>query len=126
MPDSAAERSRRGADHVTCYAHGQLEARDPRLVPRRRRRDARARAPSSCIAGLVGPGSGDFLAEAADLLDRVGHVALAREYLDRVAAEPKDAAHLVALAAAAIELDTGTRPRGRTAPRPGGGRGGPP
>ena len=51
--------------------------------------------------------SGDFLAEAADLLDRVGHVALAREYLERVSAEPKDAGHLVALAAAALEARHG-------------------
>jgi DNA-binding SARP family transcriptional activator len=54
-----------------------------------------------------GPGSGDFLAEAADLLDRVGHVGLAREYLERVKAEPKDAAHLVALAEAALEARHG-------------------
>ena len=52
-------------------------------------------------------GSGDFLAEAADLLDRVGHVAPAREYLERVRAEPKDAAHLVALSEAAIEARHG-------------------
>ena len=52
-------------------------------------------------------GSGDFLAEAADLLDRVGHLALAREYLARVASEPKDAGHLVALAAAALEARHG-------------------
>ncbi|HMK97686.1 MAG TPA: BTAD domain-containing putative transcriptional regulator [Acidimicrobiales bacterium] len=54
-----------------------------------------------------GPGSGDFLSEAADILDRVGHVALAREYLARVKAEPKDAADLVALSEAAIEARHG-------------------
>jgi DNA-binding SARP family transcriptional activator len=52
-------------------------------------------------------GSGDFLSEAADLLDRVGHISLAREYLARVKAEPKDAAHLVALAEAALEARHG-------------------
>ncbi len=36
-------------------------------------------------------GSGEFLADAADLLDRVGYTALAHEYLARVKAEPKDA-----------------------------------
>ncbi|HTX01697.1 MAG TPA: hypothetical protein VMD59_23140, partial [Acidimicrobiales bacterium] len=54
-----------------------------------------------------GPASGDFLAEAADLVDRVGHVALAREYLARVQAEPKDAGHLVALAEGALEARHG-------------------
>ncbi|HTV10824.1 MAG TPA: BTAD domain-containing putative transcriptional regulator [Acidimicrobiales bacterium] len=54
-----------------------------------------------------GPGSGDFLAQAADLLDRVGHVPLAREYLGRVKAEPKDAGHLVKLAEAALEARHG-------------------
>ncbi|HMK98421.1 MAG TPA: hypothetical protein VK425_12790, partial [Acidimicrobiales bacterium] len=53
------------------------------------------------------PGSGDFLAEAADLLDRVGHVALAREYLQRVKEEPKDVAHLVALSEAIVEARHG-------------------
>lgn len=47
-------------------------------------------------------GSGEFLAEAADLLDRVGHTALALEYLARVKAEPKDAARLVALVDAVL------------------------
>ncbi len=54
-----------------------------------------------------GPASGDFLADAADLLDRVGHTALAWEYLARVKAEPKDAGHLVALAEAALEARHG-------------------
>ncbi|HLK44740.1 MAG TPA: hypothetical protein VKT18_02070, partial [Acidimicrobiales bacterium] len=53
------------------------------------------------------PGSGDFLAEAADCLDRVGLVEIAREYLERVQAEPKDVAHLVAMAAAAVEARHG-------------------
>lgn len=53
------------------------------------------------------PASGDFLADAADLLDRVGETALAREYLDRAKAEPKDAGHLVALAEAALEARHG-------------------
>ena len=75
--------------------------------------------PSSSTAAAGGPGSGDFLAEAADLLDRVGHLALAREYLDRVAAEPKDAAHLVAMSAAAIESRHGDPVRAPTAPRRG-------
>jgi DNA-binding SARP family transcriptional activator/ATP/maltotriose-dependent transcriptional regulator MalT len=54
-----------------------------------------------------GPASGDFLAEAADLTDRVGHTALAREYLDRAMAEPKDAEHLVALSHAVLEARHG-------------------
>ena len=54
-----------------------------------------------------GPSSGDFLADAADLLDRVGHTALAWEYLARVKAEPKDAGHLVALTEAALEARHG-------------------
>jgi hypothetical protein len=54
-----------------------------------------------------GPASGDFLAEAADLLDQVGHTALAWEYLARVKAEPKDAGHRVALAEAALEARHG-------------------
>lgn len=54
-----------------------------------------------------GPASGDFLAEAADLLDRVGLATIAREYLERVRAEPKDAGHLVAMAAGALEARHG-------------------
>jgi DNA-binding SARP family transcriptional activator len=54
-----------------------------------------------------GPGSGDFLAEAADLMGRVGDVALAREYLDRAVDDPKDAGHLVALSKAALEARHG-------------------
>ena len=52
-------------------------------------------------------GSGEFLSEAADLLDRVGHTALALEYLARVTAEPKDAGHLVALTGAVLEARHG-------------------
>jgi DNA-binding SARP family transcriptional activator len=58
-------------------------------------------------AGWWGPASGDFLAESADLLDRVGYTALAWEYLERVRAEPKDAGYKVALAEAAIEARHG-------------------
>jgi DNA-binding SARP family transcriptional activator/ATP/maltotriose-dependent transcriptional regulator MalT len=52
-------------------------------------------------------GSGEFLAEAADLADRVGHTDLAWEYLARAKAEPKDAGHLVALAEAVLEARHG-------------------
>ncbi len=52
-------------------------------------------------------GSGEFLSEAADLLDRVGYTSLAQEYLARVKAEPKDAGHLVALADAVVEARHG-------------------
>ena len=52
-------------------------------------------------------GSGEFLSDAADLLDRVGYTALAQEYLARVKAEPKDAGHLVALADAVLEARHG-------------------
>jgi len=51
--------------------------------------------------------SGDFLADAADLCDRVGLTGPAREYLERVQAEPKDAGHSVALAEAAMEARHG-------------------
>ncbi|HTV11006.1 MAG TPA: BTAD domain-containing putative transcriptional regulator [Acidimicrobiales bacterium] len=54
-----------------------------------------------------GPASGDFLGEAADLLDRVGYVALAHEYLARAKAEPKDAAYIIALSEAAMEARHG-------------------
>ncbi len=64
--------------------------------------------------GWWGPGSGDFLAEAADLLDRVGYVALAREYLERVQGEPKDAGHLVALSAAVLEARHGDPERAQS------------
>jgi DNA-binding SARP family transcriptional activator/ATP/maltotriose-dependent transcriptional regulator MalT len=52
-------------------------------------------------------GSGEFLSDAADLLDRVGHTVLAHEYLARVKAEPKDAAHMVTLADAVLEARHG-------------------
>lgn len=52
-------------------------------------------------------GSADFMAEAADLLDRVGEVALAREYLTRALAEPKDVPHVVLLSAAVLEARHG-------------------
>lgn len=51
--------------------------------------------------------AGEFLAEAADLLDRVGHVALAADYLVRAKGSPADAVHLVALADAALEARHG-------------------
>jgi ATP/maltotriose-dependent transcriptional regulator MalT len=44
----------------------------------------------------------DFLAEAADHLDRVGHVALAAEYLERAKRMPGDAEALVAMAECAL------------------------
>ena len=44
----------------------------------------------------------DFLAEAADHLDRVGHVALASEYLERARSQPGDAAPLIAMAECAL------------------------
>lgn len=53
------------------------------------------------------PGSGDFLGEGADHLDRVGETALAREYLERLRAEPKDAGRLVPLVDALIEARHG-------------------
>jgi LuxR family transcriptional regulator, maltose regulon positive regulatory protein len=40
----------------------------------------------------------EFLAEAADSLDRVGHTALAWEYLRRAQADPQDAERLIAMA----------------------------
>jgi LuxR family transcriptional regulator, maltose regulon positive regulatory protein len=43
-----------------------------------------------------------FLAEAADCLDRVGHTALAWECLERAQADPQDAGGLIALAECAL------------------------
>ncbi|HTX01775.1 MAG TPA: hypothetical protein VMD59_23535, partial [Acidimicrobiales bacterium] len=54
-----------------------------------------------------GLSSGEFLAEAADLVDRVGQAVLARDYLARVKAEPKNAGRLVAVAEAALEARHG-------------------
>ena len=51
--------------------------------------------------------SAEFLAESADLVDRVGHHDLALQYLARAEAEPKDAGHLVALSDAVIEARHG-------------------
>jgi DNA-binding SARP family transcriptional activator len=44
----------------------------------------------------------EFLAEAADCLDRVGHTALAWEYLERAQADPQDAGALIAMAECAL------------------------
>ncbi len=44
----------------------------------------------------------EFLAEAADLCDRVGLVDLASDFLARAKADPQDAEHVIALAEAAI------------------------
>ncbi len=48
------------------------------------------------------PAAADFLAQAADDLDRVGHVAIAREYLERAAAHPGDAQGPIAIAEGAL------------------------
>jgi DNA-binding SARP family transcriptional activator len=48
------------------------------------------------------PASADFLADAADQLDRVGHHALAVEYLRRAHDKPLDAEPLLAMAEAAL------------------------
>jgi len=53
------------------------------------------------------PASGDFLAEATDMLGRVGQPALAWEYLARVKAEPKDAAGAVAFSEAGLQARFG-------------------
>jgi DNA-binding SARP family transcriptional activator len=44
----------------------------------------------------------EFLAEAADSLDRVGHSALAIDYLRRAQADPQDAEPVIAMAEAAV------------------------
>ncbi len=44
----------------------------------------------------------EFLAEAADCLDRVGHSVLALDYLHRAQADPQDAEPLIAMAEAAL------------------------
>jgi DNA-binding SARP family transcriptional activator/ATP/maltotriose-dependent transcriptional regulator MalT len=51
--------------------------------------------------------SADFLAGAADWLDRVGHTALAWEYLGRAKVDPKDAFCYVALSEAMLEARHG-------------------
>ncbi|HTT91654.1 MAG TPA: BTAD domain-containing putative transcriptional regulator [Acidimicrobiales bacterium] len=61
----------------------------------------------SLRAGWWSLSSGEFLSDAADMLDRVGHTPLAHEYLARAKAEPKDAGHLVALADAVLEARHG-------------------
>lgn len=52
-------------------------------------------------------GSAEFLVEAAELLDRVGELAPATEYLSRAKKHKKDAAHLVDLAEAILEARHG-------------------
>jgi LuxR family transcriptional regulator, maltose regulon positive regulatory protein len=47
-------------------------------------------------------GGAAFLAEAADCLDRVGHTALAWEYLERAREDPQDAERLIAMAECAL------------------------
>ncbi len=47
-------------------------------------------------------GGAAFLAEAADCLDRVGHTALAWEYLERAQSDPQDAERLIAMAECAL------------------------
>src|SRR5262249_61111028 len=44
----------------------------------------------------------EFLAEAADCLDRAGHSVLAIDYLHRAQADPQDADPLIAMSAAAM------------------------
>lgn len=51
--------------------------------------------------------SASFLAGAADWLDRVGHSALAWEYLGRAKEDPKNASQLVAMSEAALEARHG-------------------
>jgi ATP/maltotriose-dependent transcriptional regulator MalT len=46
--------------------------------------------------------SAEFLAEAADCLDRVGHSALASDYLGRAQADPQDGEPVIAMAEAAL------------------------
>jgi DNA-binding SARP family transcriptional activator/ATP/maltotriose-dependent transcriptional regulator MalT len=48
------------------------------------------------------PGGAEFLGDAADCLDRVGHTALAWEYLERARAHPQDAEALIAMAECAL------------------------
>ncbi len=46
--------------------------------------------------------SAQFLAEAADCLDRVGHTALAWEYLERAREDPQDADRVIAMSECAL------------------------
>ncbi len=48
------------------------------------------------------PMSGDFFADAADLLDRVGETTLAWDYLERAQRDPKDGEAVIAMAEAAL------------------------
>jgi DNA-binding SARP family transcriptional activator len=53
-------------------------------------------------ANWWGPGSADFLADAADNLDRAGHSALAVEYLRRAQLNPLDGEPVIAMAEGAL------------------------
>jgi ATP/maltotriose-dependent transcriptional regulator MalT len=52
-------------------------------------------------------GGAHFLAEAADSLDRVGHTALAADYLARAQANPHDAHRLIAMSECALDARHG-------------------
>ncbi len=48
------------------------------------------------------PMSGDFMGDAAEALDRVGEITLAREYLERGLRDPRDGEPMIAMAKAAL------------------------
>jgi ATP/maltotriose-dependent transcriptional regulator MalT len=101
LKDVTAIAERFGDRHLAAYAHWEL------LASSALRGDAEAalhhaeqaeanRGDWWAVAGQ------DFLAEAADHLDLVGHVALATEYLERARGMPGDAEPLVAMAECAL------------------------
>jgi DNA-binding SARP family transcriptional activator len=83
------------------YGHWQLG------IAASHRRDAdetleRLRLAETHKGDWWGPASADFLADAADDLDRVGHTALAVEYLRRAKENPLDAEPVIAMAEGAL------------------------
>jgi DNA-binding SARP family transcriptional activator len=90
-----------GSDQLSAYAQWQ------RLQAASLRGDATAVVEHARLVeasrgqwwDVAGP---DFLADAADCLDRVGHTALASEYLERAIARPGDATALIAMAKGAL------------------------
>jgi ATP/maltotriose-dependent transcriptional regulator MalT/DNA-binding SARP family transcriptional activator len=86
---------------LIAYGHWQL------AISASHRRDAaetleRIRLVEAHKANWWAVASADFLADAADCLDRVGHSALAVEYLSRAQDNPQDGEPLIVMAEAAL------------------------
>jgi ATP/maltotriose-dependent transcriptional regulator MalT len=99
---------------LIAYGHWQL------AISASHRRDAgetleRIRLTEAHKSNWWAVASADFLADAADCLDRVGHSALAVEYLRRAQDNPQDGEPLIAMAEGALLARHGD-PRHRAAP----------